>query len=293
MKKLGIVSLESSHVDVFCRIFNHDEEEWHVPGARVVALCPQDNPPERIAELRGKYGVDRVVSAPEDLVPLVDAALVLGRDGGRHAEQALPFLLAGKPCFVDKPLALTVEDADAMLRASEEAAAPLMSCSAIRYSLELEAARDRIAALGEVRHCGLCGPGELFFYGVHLADLLVSLMGAGAQAVADLREEAADLVTVSYGDGRTAVLQVLRGAAVGFHAQLVGTEGRLETELADAHFYRACMSAFAQMLKTGQAPISHDEMREVVTLLVAADRSARQGGRPVRRAEVFPELPAF
>jgi len=293
MKKLGIVALESSHVDAFCRILNLEDEEWHVPGARVVALCPQDNPPERVAELRGKYGVDRVVSTPEELVPLVDAALMLGRDGGRHAAQALPFLQAGKPCFVDKPLALNVEDADTMLRAAEASGAPLMSCSAIRYSLELEAARDRLAALGTIRHCSLCGPGELFFYGVHLADLLVSLMGSGVQAVADLREAMADLVTVSYGAGRTAALQVLRGAAVGFHVQLVGTEGRFETEIADAHFYRACMAAFAQMLKTGQEPIPHEEMSVVVAVLVAADRSARQGGRPVRLAEVFPERPAF
>ena len=42
------------------------------------------------------------------LIPLVDAAMMLGRDGAKHCAQTLPFLKARTPCFVDKPFPVLI-----------------------------------------------------------------------------------------------------------------------------------------------------------------------------------------
>ncbi len=288
MKKLGIVALESSHVDQFCRILNLPDDERHLEGARIVALCPQDNPSERVEELCGEYGIDTVVQSPEDMVPPVDAAMMLGRDGAQHCRQTLPFLKAAKPCFVDKPFAHTMEDAALMIETARDHSVPIMTSSALRYAVELEEAADQIEALGELRHCSLLGPGELFFYGIHLSDLLMRLMGPGVEAVANTREETMDLVSVSYGDGRSACLQVLRQKGARFLGHLVGTEGTMELRITDPGYYRRQMQAFLGMVETGEEPVPEAEMLEAVQILVAADRSAKQGGRQVRLAEVYP-----
>jgi hypothetical protein len=47
------------------------------------------------------------------------------------------------------------------------------------------------------------------------------------------------------------------------------------------------------MLETSEEPVPEAEMLETVRLLVAADRSAAQGGRPVRLAGVFPYKQPF
>ena len=287
MRSLGIVSLESSHVDQFCQALNLPEHEWHLPSARVVAVCPQDNAPERVTEVCRKFGVETVVDSPEALVPLVDAALILGRDGARHCAQALPFLGAGKPCFVDKPFAHSLEDAALMIETARANSAPLMTGSSIRYAVELEERAEQIKALGELRHCSLIGPGELFFYGCHLTELLMTLMGPGVEVVSDLREQGIDLISASYGDGRSATLQLLRGVSVFFEASLVGTQGTLAFPIHDPRYYLRTMQAFTGMLETDVEPVPEAEMLEAVRLLVAADRSAQQGGRPVRLAEVY------
>lgn len=288
MTRVGIVALESSHVDQFCRILNLPDDERHLEGARIAALCPQGNAPERVEELCSQFGIDTVVEAPEDMVPLVDAAMTLGRDGARHCEQTLPFLKAGKPCFVDKPFAHSMEDAALMVETARGHSAPIMTSSALRFAVELERAADQLRAAGELRHCSLVGPGELFFYGIHLSDLLMRLMGSGVEAVADMREETMDLVSVSYGDGRSACLQVLRQKGVPFTGLLVGAEGTVEFRISDPGYYRRQMQAFLGMVETGQEPVPEAEMLEAVQILVAADRSAKQGGRQVRLAEVYP-----
>jgi len=285
MKKLGIVALESSHVDQYCRIFNDPGADDHLPGARIEVLCPQDNAQERVDELCAAHGIETVVESPEDMVPLVDAAMMLGRDGARHCEQALPFLEAGVPCFVDKPFAHRMEDADRMIAAAREHSAPITTSSAIRYAAEW--ADADLAALGELKHMTLTGPGELFFYGIHLTDMLMSVMGPGVEAVSDVREEGFDLLTATYGDGRSASLHVLRAAKTGFTATLLGTQGCLIVAPETA-YYLGQMQAFMRMLETWEEPVPEAEMLEAVRILVAADRSASQGGRPVRLAEVYP-----
>ncbi len=286
MIRLGIVSLESSHVDRFCETFNLPDHEWHLPGARVVAACSQDDAPERVMEVCRRFGIETTVDSPEALAPLVDAALILGRDGALHCAQTLPFLRAGKPCFVDKPFAHSLEDAVLMIETARAHSTPIMTASAIRFALELEQQAEAIKALGELRHCSLLGPGELFFYGVHLAELLMRLMGSGVEAVADLREEGFDLISASYGEGRSAALQLLRGPSVGFAVRLVGTQGALGLQITDPRYYPRTMQAFMAMLKTGEEPVPEAEMLETVRILLAAERSAQQGGRPVRLAEV-------
>jgi len=288
MKRLGIVALESSHVDAYCRIFNLPEDEWHLDGAQVVALCSQDNTQERIDELCAKFGIETVVDTPQALVPLVDAAMMLGRDGAQHCEQTLPSLRAGKPCFVDKPFAHSMEDAALMVETARANFAPITTSSSLRYALEIDAAAEQIAALGELRHCSLIGPGELFFYGIHLTDVLMRLMGPGVEAVSNLREESIDLISASYGDGRSASLQVLRNTAYVFAVTLIGTKGTLDLHPHDPRNYVVQMQAFLRMLETGEEPVPEAEMLEAIKILVAADRSAQQGGRVVRLAEVYP-----
>lgn len=288
MIKLGIVSLESTHVDAFCRIFNSDSTDpWHLEGAQVVALCSQDNSPERIEQLRVEHNIQTVLTSPADLVPIVDAAMVLGRDGSRHLAQATPFLQAGKPCFVDKPLALSVDDCTAMVNLAIDAGAPLMSASGLRYSDELAAAFEEIGE-EEIIHASLVGPGELYFYGIHLTDIVSAAMGSGVQCVSNLAEPGFDLIGLSFGDGRSASLQLLREAKARHQGELFTESGSVRFVVKDNIFYRRTMESFLGMVQSGEPPIMYEDLIEAVAVLVAADISASQGGRAVRLAELRP-----
>lgn len=100
----------------------------HVPrvwsGARVVAAVdPTRSGRERAVQLFGD-----VATYPDTAELLtadrVDAAIVTSPDD-THVGIALQLLRAGTPVFVDKPLATTVEDADAVVVAAEETGTPL------------------------------------------------------------------------------------------------------------------------------------------------------------------------
>ena len=71
-----------------------------------------------------------------------------------HAEYALACLRSGKHVFVEKPLALTVADADALVAASEAGGRLLMSGQTLRFAPRLRQVKALLASgrIGEVRH---------------------------------------------------------------------------------------------------------------------------------------------
>jgi len=85
-------------------------------GARVVAVSDPDK--ARAERAAAQAPGARVAATAEALIadPQVDAVLVVSPDE-RHAEQVLAALAAGKPVLCEKPLAATMAEAEAILRA--------------------------------------------------------------------------------------------------------------------------------------------------------------------------------
>src|SRR5699024_5769824 len=99
----------------------------HAPGAgsRITVVAdPSGRGRETVRELLGPEipvvgDVHQLLAAHE-----VDAVMILAPDGA-HAEIALTTLKAGIPTFCEKPMAISVQDADAMLAMAKEERARL------------------------------------------------------------------------------------------------------------------------------------------------------------------------
>src|SRR5688572_25388129 len=90
------------------------------PSAQVVAACdPLPRARDRAAERFGP-GVAATATVDELIGVGVDAAFVTSPDH-LHAEHACALLEAGVAVFVDKPLAISVEEADRILAAARRA----------------------------------------------------------------------------------------------------------------------------------------------------------------------------
>jgi predicted dehydrogenase len=231
--RIGIVGVESSHTAEVLRLVEH---ERRVPGARVVAVAPVD--------VAAAPGIDPalLVGSPAELVGAVDAVLVLTRDGAGHRGLAEPFLAAGLPVWVDKPLATRVDDARALLAAARGGGGAVWSRSALRYAEGVRRAA-RIAATGELAHLHLTGPADpagpysgIAFYGVHLLEAAVEVLGTAGWAEATVAVTAtgrAVVATTRLADTPVTCTFVRpgRAGAVPFHLSAVTGRGVLAQEL--------------------------------------------------------------
>ncbi|MFI5614171.1 Gfo/Idh/MocA family protein [Amycolatopsis sp. NPDC051903] len=125
--------------------------ESGLPATVVAAADPTDGGRARAREL---FGDVTVVETHTELIErrLVDAAIVTAPDW-THAEIAVDLLRAGIAVYLEKPLAITLEDADAVLTAAHEAGTPLYIGHNFRHSGVVRALHDVVARgeIGEVK----------------------------------------------------------------------------------------------------------------------------------------------
>jgi predicted dehydrogenase len=166
------------------------------PGAELVVVANHREPSARA--LAERHGIPEVTTDWRSLADRDDVdAAVVATPNALHAEQSIAFLDAGKHVLVEKPMALSVAECDAMIDAAARSGASLMVAHNWRFRDEVIAMRDRIAsgALGEVvktRGYGvhanwgpegwfvdpaLAGGGALVDMGVHAIDTARFVLG--------------------------------------------------------------------------------------------------------------------
>ncbi|HPA18468.1 MAG TPA: Gfo/Idh/MocA family oxidoreductase [Verrucomicrobiae bacterium] len=260
-------------------------EGVRIPGARVTHVWtddPTDAPKVAAASL-----IEHVVSRPEDVIGQVDAAVIATDDGTDHVRRARPFVEAGLPVFVDKPMAINMRELCQFVRWHRDGAR-ILSNSGMRYAPEIREAVARCDELGDLRWITsfTCKTWER--YGIHALEAAQPLVGPGFDAVRTAHRDGSDIVHVTHRDGVQLTLAAIHDAYGSFGGvHLYGTKGQTALTLRDTYgAFRGQLVAFIEFLRTGRRPYPFDETIELMAVIIAGIQSREQGGRPVKLAEV-------
>lgn len=279
MKTIGLVGIDTWHTNAYTGIFNGTVDAAPtIDRARITHVWPGNNP-GKLAEAEAHAGkpYEHVVHDYADMIGAVDAVIVIDvdRGGKHHAEFARPFLEAGIPVFIDKPMTLTYRDAVELFDTAEATNTPVMSCSALRFPVELD--HDVINGLGTLSTIVSVGPGEWFDYGIHAVESIGAVSDAHPVSVTHTALPKKDIVRVDYEGGLVGMVMTLRDASYQFHMSIYGADGYTQIAFDDAMgFYRNTMQAFATMIETREMPIRRDQTLAVLQILHAGNLSAEE-----------------
>lgn len=276
-----------------------------IEGARVTHLWTDD--PTEAPAVAAAALIPQIVARPEDVIGQVDALLVATDDGFDHVRRARPFVEAGLPVFVDKPLALTVADLRTFV-AWEKAGARLLSSSGLRYAPELAPylAGTTNPALGDLRWISGVSTKTWERYGIHLLEPIARVLGPGFESVrlespavgAGLPRDphpSSPTVEIAHLTHRTGVqvsLPVIADGGATFGTlHLCGTAGQATIRFVDTYTaFRRQLLSFIDYVRTGAAPYPWAETVEYMAVLIAGIRSRSEGSRRVAVAEIIAEL---
>ncbi|HIM12727.1 TPA: gfo/Idh/MocA family oxidoreductase [Candidatus Poribacteria bacterium] len=291
MVKIGIVDFDTSHVVAFTQRINHvgvDSDQW-VNGAKVTVGCPGKSllSPERIpgfTQQMQEYGVP-LVDTPEEIIGQVDAVMIESVDGSVHYDRTLPFLEAGIPVFIDKPLTCSLEHAKALVDLARNRGIPIFSSSSLRYALEVTNIQKDQNGVGQVVGAEVYttatlhprNPG-LFHYGIHGVEMLYALMGPGCQSVWAASNDDTDAISGLWYDGRIGTLRGIRKGQSGFGFTAYCEKSIVRTSINANFIYRELLRKIVKMFETGESPIDISESVEIVAFIEAAARSANNHG---------------
>lgn len=165
--QIGILGLDTSHAGMFADDLVESED------ATVAAVWDGGDVREEsyVGEFCEKYGAVSY-DEPSSMVGEVDAAMVLTVDWDTHRDLATLFLEADVPTFVDKVIAGSVTDIEAMADAAGDT--PLFGGSSIPFHPEIEAFPRDVSG----RTLFAAGYNDPFYYGVHVVDCARVIAGA-------------------------------------------------------------------------------------------------------------------
>jgi hypothetical protein len=290
--RVGLLGIENSHSVAYTRLWQGEvSAEERVPGARVVAcLCQgrtdQDAEDEKkfLAQLQA-MGVEKVVSRPEDMLGEVDAVAVVSRAGDEHLPLAEPFLKAGLPTFVDKPLADHLDVARKIVSLAREHDAPLFSASAVRYYQEVTDYQKGREEIGQVKTGSVWSPAhrDMAFYGIHAIEIMSALWGPGARWVSAFHSDEKHVAWVGYERGGIYAVHLLRYGAPGFGFTYFGEKKSEMTQVSTGGYLPICR-LMTQMFHDRKSPLDPEASLESIAILEAFRRS--QNGEVIELASL-------
>ena len=291
--RVGIIGTDTSHVIEFTRMFNDASQPDHVPGVRVVAAFKGGSPDvteswERVdkyaAELQNKWRVEIVDSIPK-LCSMVDGVLLESLDGRTHLNQVRPVFAAGKPVFIDKPLAASYQDAKEIARLASQAGVPWFSSSSLRYWEETQRLKN-LQGEGRILTYSVYSPSptephhpDLMWYGIHGVEILFTLMGTGCESVSHMNTDAEDVVVGRWPGER---LGVMRGFRKGLYAYGITafTDKTVVNSEPKPFSYRPLLVEIAKFMHTRVPPVSADEhWRSSLSCRPPSSANSRAGRR--------------
>lgn len=212
--------------------------------------------------------IENVVDRLEDMATEVDAVLLARDDAEKHYEMARPFIEKGLPIYIDKPLALSVEEVKQFLEI-EQYENQIFSCSPLRFATELSLTSEEKERIGEVVHIEASTPKAWDTYAIHLIDpvlkelshrgRLKKVTGAGNS---EIRSSLVEWEEV------TGFFKTTGKIATPFKIQYFGENGDVEKRSVDAfHCFKRTLEKFIRIIRKEEDNISRKETLEAIRII--------------------------
>ena len=283
--KVAIIGLDTSHSVELPKLMADSTiaPEFRVPGMIPTRALRFETPFQKKEGLdkRQAYLESIGVKVTEDFDTAVadcDAILLVINDGSFHREYFEKCAALGKPIFMDKPFADTLENARMIRDIAAKNNTRYFTCSSLRFCPGITAARQAMPAPTEALVWGPLGNApagsSIVWYGVHAVEMLESILGKGAISVQLCEHGKGCFLNLNYADGRRGVISLDRSSYQygGLLRDGAATPVKFD-EIITTHFYRPMLVEIEKFFRGGEAPVAIEDSYEIMAILDAAEKS--------------------
>lgn len=212
--------------------------------------------------------ISHIVNDINDLIGNVDAILLARDDAEQHFSMAHPFITSGIPIFIDKPFALTYQEAETML-SLQQMNHQIFTCSSLRFADELILTTKDWEQLGELISVEASVMKNWKTYGVHLLDpIIYNAKDRGELLdVKSYHENGINIIKIKWSQ-LTAQLNITGDSPAPLAFKYFGTKGVVEKKFHDSFScFKKSLKHFVLQIRTGEIQIPRSETLEVVKIL--------------------------
>ena len=280
MIRIGTVNIDTSHAPSFAEIFLKGED------ARYTAVYNDAfRTDEEVNAFIEKFGLEKRYYDLAEMAKNVDLVFIQGCNWDRHLELSKPFIDAGVPVFVDKPLAGNLKD----LREFERLAAEgktIIGTSAMRYTYEHDSffavpEQDR----GDIMHVSVMVGVDEFNYAIHAVESIIGFTGSAKPVSTTyigsghVGESETDSYFVRFDNGVTAAYHIGKKGWQPSTALVMTTKTSYAYKIDSSKVYEAMLKHVVAFMKGEPNRIaSVESMSDAVKIMLAGLKSRKCGG---------------
>lgn len=288
--KIGIIGMSegNGHPYSWAAIFNGYDEQYMqdcpfsvipeylakqkfpkdaIPNAKVTHIWTQSL--EISTHIAQAALIENIVENPEDMIGEVDAILLARDDAKNHYQMSHSFLNAGIPVYIDKPLSISLKDANKIL-SNQKYEGQVFTCSALRYAEELLSSQIQSDKVGKLKFIDATIPKSWEKYAVHIIEPVLSLIPERGHLVdvSNSGQGETNIVTVRWENEVQAVFKVLGSTVCPLSIRVFGEKGHQELTFKDTFSaFKNSLIVFIEVVKQKRVLIPRKETLEIVEII--------------------------
>lgn len=279
MIRIGAVDIDTSHPKCFGEILRKGD---------LAAYTCVYNKGFRSSEYVQQFMKENNITIRHDhlkkMAAEIDIAFIHSCNWNKHLDLAMPFLDAGKPVFIDKPIVGNLRDC-VKLETLAAKGAKIMGGSAVRYCREFtEFLAKPIEERGEIIALFGSNGVDEFNYGIHVIEALSALAQSPAHSVQCITNDRVEIYRVKFKNGITGVYQLCTGIWRPISIVVTTTKGTFQMEPKGEILYSYLLERIFNHL-SGGTPMADVASLTDCTRIALAGRYSREHGN----IEVKPE----
>lgn len=280
MFRIGTVNIDTSHAPSFAEILLK-ENRAHYTAIYNDAFRTD----EEVNAFIEKFGLEKRYTSLEEMAKNIDIAFIQGCDWDKHIACILPFITAGIPVFIDKPLVGNMKD----LKKIEELAnngATILGTSALRYTYEHDSffaipAVDR----GDIVHVTTMIGVDEFNYAIHSIESIMGFMKETTPVsvrfvqTAIVGETPCDTYYVTFQNGASACYHICLKGWQPSTALVMTTKTSYAYRIDTNKVYEAMLKHVCNWLEGKENDLaSVSSMCDSIKVMLAGKKSKKNGG---------------
>lgn len=210
--------------------------EDKLQGSQVSAVWTQDIGLSK--QIAAASTIEEVCEDRQDMIAKVDAVLLARDDAENHLAHSREFLEAGLPVFIDKPLALNLEDL-ASIYELEQYPGQIFTCSALRFSEDMRLSETDRASLGKIVSIDAKVPKDWSKYAIHAIEPLLQILDtedrilSSTARVEKVGDSESTKVLAHWESGIVSTIQATGLSSTPIEIQILGSNGRKKMVFTD------------------------------------------------------------
>jgi hypothetical protein len=221
------------------------------------------------------------------MIGVLDAVICATDIGHEHVERCRPFIAAGIPMFIDKPMVDNEKDLQIFVRWRDQGK-HFISSSSMRYTKSMEPFYKNHYEIGKLMY--ICQPmcKKWETYGIHALESVFPLLGEGFYSVRNTGDADRNMVHIKHSSGCDVHIPLSLGMYGSFGITLlVGSIGNKIITDSDSYYsFKKQMDNFVHYLRIGEEPFPFTETKELMKMVIGGVMSREQGGREVLLSEI-------